>query len=150
MELPISLASSIFAPKGLYYFSSEALNTDEPHYFILVEIEAKVIHLVVCTSKYEKIKRRIEVTGQDPSTLVWVKPSAENKLTKDSYVDCNNVFSHYTLEAAEEKLMSKTLEYRGEISDSEFYQIMNGIISSGNVDKSIVSLIRKTLDEFNK
>jgi len=69
MELPISLASSIFAPKGLYYFSSEALNTDEPHYFILVEIEGKV---------------------------------------------------------------------------------MNGIVSSGNVDKSIVSLIRKTIDEFNK
>jgi len=77
MDLPNSLKlnSDIFEPKGIYYFSSEALNTSVKHYFIIVEIDGKLFHMVVCTTKFENRKRYLEYAGIDSCTLVPIKPS---------------------------------------------------------------------------
>lgn len=152
MDLPSSLIikSGVFQPKGLYKFSSEALNTDEPHYFLIVEIEGKLFHMVVCTSQFEKKKKYLAYAGIDESTLVWVKPGGDNGLTKDSFVNCNTVFSHYTIDDLETKLLAGALTFEGHISDSEYYQVMNGIINSPTVDKGVITIVKAKFDKFNE
>lgn len=149
MDLPISLASAIFERKGLYYFRSEKLSSQEPHYFIIIEFEGKIVHLVVCASDFEKCKFRIEKRKQDPCTLVRVKANSENGLKNNSYVDCNNVFNHYTLEILEEKLSEGILSFKGLISDEDYLQLLTGIIASNDVDRGVISLIKNTLGVFN-
>ncbi|MFC4212164.1 hypothetical protein ACFOWA_13270 [Pedobacter lithocola] len=152
MELPdcLKLNSDIFEPKGIYKFPSELLSSPHPHYFIVVEIEGRLFHLVVCTTQFEKKKQYLAYAGIDECTLVWVKPAENNGLTQECYVNCNTVFSHYTTEDLQEKLTSGVLTYEGQISDSEYFQIMNGIIQSPNVDKSVILVIKKTFDDFNE
>lgn len=149
MDLPALLITSVFEPKGLYYFSSEHLNTDDPHYFVMVVIDERLFHMVVCTKQYDKKVKYIEYSGNDPATLVWVKPDARlNGLKLDSYINCNDVFSDYTLEILEEKLKSGALKFRGHISDAEFYNVLNGILISTLVDNHIKILVKKAIDEM--
>jgi hypothetical protein len=152
MEVPKSLKlnSDIFEPKGLYYFSSEALNTAVRHYFVIVEIEGKLFHMVVCTTQFEKRKEYLNYAGIDSCTLVPIKPDTGNELTEECYVDCNKVFSHYTIEALQAKLDSGVLAFKGHVSDSEYYQIMNGIIYSPRVEKAVIAVIKNTFDKFNE
>jgi len=149
MDLPPSVTTAIFERKGLYYFKSDKLQSQEPHYFIIIEFEGKVVHLVVCASDFEKCKFRIEKRNQDPCTLVRVKATADNDLKDNSYVDCNKVFSNYTLEILEEKLSTGILTFKGIISDEDYLQLLTGIIASNDVDKGVVLLIAKTLEAFN-
>lgn len=150
MELPSSLKSTLLEPKGLYYFKSEHLDSDEPHYFIIIELDGKIFHMVVCTTKFAKRVARLKVMGFDPSTLVPLKPnSAINNLTKECVVDCNNVFSMYTKESLQEKIEAGALQFKGHVSDSEYYQVLNGIINSTEVEGSTVEFVKKVFDNFN-
>jgi hypothetical protein len=146
MELPSCLATSVFEHKGLYYFTSEHLNTDDPHYFLIAMIDGQLLHLVVCTKQFEKRAKYIEITNADPATLVRIKPSADNELKLESYIDCNKVFSDYTIDVLEEKLTAKVLKLKGYISDAEFYNVLNGILKSNDVDGSIKVLAQKVLE----
>lgn len=150
MNLPSGLTSVTFKHKGLYYFKSEKLTSLQPHYFIIIEFEGKIVHLVVCASDFEKCRFRIEKRKQDPCTLVTVKANSENDLKNNSYIDCNKVLSHYTLEILEEKLSSGILSFKGTISDGDYLQLLTGIIASNDVDRGIISLIKKTLEDFNR
>ncbi len=149
MDLPAVLVTSVFEPKGLYYFTSEHLNTDDPHYFVMVIIDGQLLHMVVCTKQYEKKVKYIEYSGNDPATLVWIKPDAKlNELKLNSYINCNEVFSDYTLEILEDKLKSSALKFRGHISDAEFYNVLNGILMSTLVDDHIKILVKKAMEEM--
>ncbi|RZJ83364.1 MAG: hypothetical protein EOO20_22935, partial [Chryseobacterium sp.] len=117
MELSNTFIRAQFRPKGLYYFSSDHLNTDDPHYFLIVEIDGKLAHLVVCTSKFEKRVKHLEMTGGSAETLVWIKPTADNALKKDSFVDCNNVFSDYTIDKLVDLFSAKKLKLSGHVND---------------------------------
>lgn len=145
MDLSNAFIRAQFRPKGLYYFSSEHLSSEEPHYFLIVEIDGRLAHLVVCTSQFEKRVKYLEMTGGSTETLVWIKPTGDNALKKDSFVDCNNVFSDYTIEKLIELFESKKLKLSGHIDDSEYYQILNGITKSDSVDLRIVEMVAAIL-----
>lgn len=148
MEIPRRLASSIFERKGLYYFKSDQLSSDDSHHFILLEIDGQLLHLVVCSSRYEKCKKRIELRNQDFRTLVRVKSSSDNSLKGDSYVDCNFVFSQLTLENLENKFMNGDLKHTGYVTDAEYLEILTGVVASEDVEKGIIDKVQRIIDEF--
>lgn len=150
MEIPNSLKSILFEPKGLYYFKSEHLSSDEPHYFIIVELDGLLFHMVVCTTRFENRVKYHKIAGFDPCTLVPLKPDKKNNELKEKcFVDCNTVFSMYSKEALQEKIENGSLEFKGHVSDSEYYQILNGIINSTEVEGSVIAFVKKVFDQFN-
>lgn len=97
--------------------------------------------MVCCTSdKNDKRKRRIEILGLH-STLVWIKPDDNNGFTKDTFVDCNSVFE-YSVRDFKTMYEQELLEYKGEVADSHYEQVINGLLESPNITDDIKELIR--------
>lgn len=142
MKLPINLFLSGVMPNKIYYFSSSQLiNTPIPHYFVcLKRTENEVLILACFTSQVAKRQRFIEITNLPKTTLVWVTPSLENGLEKDSYIDCNNVFE-YTMVDFRNLYEQDKIAYVGEISDENFEEILIGINDSPLIEENIKELL---------
>ena len=142
MKLPIDFFLKGINEKKVYYFSSSKLNTTVPHYFIcILKGEKDTLLMVCCTSdKNDKRKRRIEMLGLH-STLVWIKPDDNNGFTKDTFVDCNSVFE-YSVRDFKTMYEQELLEYKGEVADSHYEQVINGLLESPNITDDIKELIR--------
>lgn len=143
MKIPIPkhLFTQNILPKKVYFFSSTQLNTLIPHYFICISrAEDDMLILVCCTSQFEKRKRFIELRNLPFSTLVWIPPNEENGLEIDSYVDCNSYFD-YTAEELWRLYDADNLDFKGEISNSHFQQIVLGLKESPLIEESIKELL---------
>lgn len=80
---------------SVYYRQDRGLTSPEPHYFIVLsqgnEEESPII-LTVVTSKVDKCRKRAEIVGHAPESLVEIAVGEHPSLTKPSIVDCNNIF----------------------------------------------------------
>lgn len=142
MKIPIEFFLQGIDEKKVYYFSSAKLNNSVPHYFICVlKGSSNTVILVCCTSDREdKRKKRIEKLGLH-TTLIWVKPDSSNGLTKDTFVDCNSFFE-YSIEDFKAMYENDLLEYKGEISETHYEQIINGLLDSPTIPTEIKELLR--------
>jgi len=107
----------------------ELIDTDIPHYFIIVAIDDDDIHMVVCTRQKDKREEYFRLMRFDLSGLVRIEPNSENGLTEESYVDCNQNHST-TKKALIQKKEDGLLKWIGEISYNQYDQIRTGIINS--------------------
>jgi hypothetical protein len=142
MKLPIEFFLQGIDVKKVYYFSSPKLSTSVPHYFICVlKGSSNTVILVCCTSDREdKRKKRIEKLGLH-TTLIWIKPDNSNGLTKDTFVDCNSFFE-YSIDDFKTMYENDLLEYKGEISETHYEQIINGLLDSPTIPTEIKELLR--------
>lgn len=80
-------------PGSVFYFTDEELSSPEPHYFIVLNINPLKDHtlLLVCSqsSQCATVSRK---KRDFPGTVVEISPSEYVSFTKDSLVDCNNIF----------------------------------------------------------
>lgn len=142
MKFPIELFLQGIAEKKVYYFSSAKLNTPVPHYFICVlkSINDTIIS-VCCTSDRDgKRQKLIEKKGLH-STLVWIKPDINNGLTKETFVDCNSFFE-YSIDDFKAMYKKDLLEYRGEITEAHYEQVVNGLLDSPTIPSELKELLR--------
>jgi len=147
MKLPSDLFINSIAPRKIYYFKSDRLNTEVTHYFIcLSRGDDQMVILVCSTSQFEKRKTFIESRNLPHSTLVWIEPTKENGFRVDSFVDCNSYFD-YTIDELKNIYESNGLEYKGELSKSKFQEILIGLHDSPLIEDYIKDLIPK--DEFD-
>jgi len=108
----------------------ELIDTDIPHYFIIVAIDDDDIHMVVCTTQKDKKEEYFRRMKFDPSGLVHIEKDSNNGLTEySSYVDCNQNHS-ITKETLIQKKEDGILEWIGGISYNHYGQIRTGIINS--------------------
>jgi hypothetical protein len=145
MKLPIDFFLKGIDEKKVYYFSSTKLNTDKPHYFICVlKSEQNTLILVCGTSdRQDKRKKRIEMLGLH-STLVWITPNETNGLVKDTFVDCNTYFE-YSVADFKTMYEQDILEYKGEISEGHYEQIIGGLLDSPTIPEDLKQLLRKQI-----
>ena len=123
--------------KSIFLFSSSQINSPDPHFFIcLGEKGGRVLTFVCCTTQFEKRKRFIEQKGLPHQTLVWIKPDAENQLSKDTYIDCNKSFD-FTLEELNMKYQKGEIRFIGQIIDTQFEQILLGIDASPLIEGEV-------------
>lgn len=130
-------------PKEIYLFSSNYLNTPEPHYFICIKrTDGNILYMTCCTSKFDTVRRFVESRPEIPqTTVVWIKPNDPNhELYLDTYVNCNNVFS-YTIEELMEMYKTGSVQYKGTISNNHYEQLLIGIHNSPLVDEEIKDFI---------
>lgn len=143
MKLPTHLFIDGILPKKIYYFVSDKISSDAPHYFIcLSKADGGMVLLSCCTTQFEKRKKFIEDRDFPHTTLVWIKPDEKNELKEDTYVDCNSCFS-YTIEELGSLYESEKLHYKGELSDSHFEQILIGLRDSPLIDEVTKEALNK-------
>lgn len=148
MKLPIELFLGRISPGQVYYFISDKLNSDVPHFFVCCTIIDGVVFLVCCTSQFEKRKSYIEKRNLPNSTLVWLKPNDENGFKVDTYVDCNTHYN-YTLQKLAQLYGDDELEYKGQLSESDFHQILIGLNESPIIEENIKEKL-PLIDDYNE
>lgn len=149
MKVPIESFISSIKERKVYYFSSDKINVDNPHYFICIKkTEQDILILTCCTSQFETIKRFVETRSLPYETLVWIKPNEEdddNPFIVDTYVNCNKVFEH-TIEEFRNKYNSDLISFSGEISMNYYSQIVNGLNLSPLIEGEIKDCLPKIDD----
>ncbi len=142
MKLPVNFFLDTIQEKKVYYFSNSSMNTDIPHnYICLKRTPDDLLILSCCTSKFETIKRFIEIRELPYQTLVWIRPD-DAIFTKDTYINCNQYFS-YTVEQFKQMYESGKIEFKGQIADSTFEEIIDGLLQSPLIDEETKDLLPK-------
>lgn len=109
--------------------AKDLIDTDVPHYFIVVAIDEDDNYLVTCTSNKDGKINHFYYSNLDYSGLVYIKPSPENGLTDDTYVNCND-YHLIKKNVMIQKYKDGVLGRKGVVSYSHYDQIRRGIIES--------------------
>jgi len=78
----------------VYYMHERGLSSVEPHYFVVVNMDPlgdELLLLVVASSQIEKVKRRR--SQETATTVVEIGEVEYADFTRDSVIDCNQVFT---------------------------------------------------------
>ncbi len=125
-----TFGSSIDKGKIYYFKSDKLVNTTQPHYFIVIATPSDDLFILTCcTSQFEKRARFIKINSIPMSTLVWIKPTEENGLKKDTYVDCNS-YLQFSKSELIKMYETNQIEFVGYIIDSKLEEIRQGIKDS--------------------
>lgn len=92
MQIPFEIR---FLRQGtVYYMAERALMSGQAHYFIVVNADPlgdEVLLLTVASSQVESVRRRRK--REPVSTVVEIQESEYSHFTKDTVIDCNQVFT---------------------------------------------------------
>ncbi len=131
MELPPNFVIENTLQVGVVYklAAPELIETDKPHYFVVVATDDMDNYLVVCTSQLENKLRYLKRAGLDERTLAYLAPNDVNGLTKDTYLNCNEYFI-VSRQKLVRKLTEGHLDFTGNVSSDEYEEIKYSIIES--------------------
>lgn len=143
MRIPpeIKIKSTI-QPGSVYYFEEETLNSPEPHYFIVINInpqEDTVILLVCASSQIDKVLKRRRTCSVE--TLVKISPTQYADFKTDSIIDCNSVFER-TVDQLVEKLLNNKLRLKTEMSIEIVNKLRLGVLASPLIEFRIKALLK--------
>ena len=110
----------------------ELIETNIPHYFIVVAIEEDDNYLCMCTSQEGSTINYFYKSGKDLDTLANIEPSSTNGLTKRTYVDCNRYFILTKTELVD-KCEKGRLKLAGDL-DIEEYELIRYSIRQSKVN----------------
>ena len=133
MILPKSFFLNTAKEKDIFYFSTDKISSTKKHYFICIKKSAKEILLFTCcTTQKEKREQYFKLKNYSLRTLVYINPTKENGLTEDTWVDCNNIFP-FTTEEFKTFCDDGRIEFKGELSDIHYEQILIGLHESTEI-----------------
>jgi hypothetical protein len=147
-DIPLfnSLYSNTVAPKDVYYFCSNKINSTEPHYFICICTHENVLMFACTTTQYEKRLRYIESKNLNKNTLVTIPIKDSNvSFTRNSYVDCNS-YQEFTIEEFRKLCTNNDFEHKGTLENIHFQNIVNGLCLSEEIDEEFKEIIRKSIN----
>ncbi|WP_419800925.1 hypothetical protein [Mucilaginibacter sp.] len=134
-----------FAIGNIYWFINPQINSTDPHPHLCVGVKDKSIAFLICgTSQFEKKKRYFELTGLPFETLVRLEPNSNNFLYKHTYINCNEIQEH----SISELFTTSGFRFFGTISDSELYQVRNGLEISELLEQDTKDFILKSFPEI--
>lgn len=126
----------IFFKGSVFYCIDAELNSDKPHFFIIINndpINDGEIYLVCASSQIEKCKNRRKVFL---NTLVEIKSFEYMHFTCDSIVDCNTIFIR-TKTLIREKLRTGNMQQKSPMDVAIIKKIQRAAIYSGLIERYI-------------
>jgi len=130
---------------SIYWFINPNISSSEPHPHVCLGTEADECAFMLCgTSQFEKKRRFFELNGLPFETLVRFQANVTNTITKDTYINCNEVQSHQI----NDLYNNTSFKQRGSVSISELFQIKNGIEISELLEEEFKELILSKFPEL--
>ena len=130
--------------EGHIYFFGPAATIGIPnhrHIFLRKSCEDLLI-FSCCTSQQKTMQKLIAINGWSQSTIVKLTPNIQNKLTTDTYINCNSPQIISSDDFFENFKQGNITINNAEIDDISFLAIENGIIKSDLVDEETKDLFR--------
>lgn len=119
-------------PKSIFKFvNPEFPNYDHYHICVLVVEDDQEVLFSVCTTNKDRLERFIARRNLSEKTIVYIRP--DDTFSEDTFINCNDKNIRTVLEV-EEMYNRGLLTYLGEISDSQFEQILLGMLDSTMIE----------------
>lgn len=127
----------------IYFFEPTATIgiPDHRHIFLRKNGEGLLI-FSCCTSQQRTMQKLIAINGWSQSTIVKLTPNTQNKLTTDTYINCNSLQIISSDDFFENYKQGNITINNAEIDEVSFLAIENGIIKSDLVDEETKDLFR--------
>lgn len=128
----------------IYYFlpTSTIGIPDHRHIFLKKNGEGLLI-FSCCTSQQKTMEKLIAINNWSQSTIVKLTPNKQNKLTTDTYINCNSLQIISSDDFFENYMQGNVTINNAEIDEFSFLAIENGIIKSDLVDEETKDLFRR-------
>lgn len=104
----------------------ELINTDIPHYFVVVAVHENENYMLLSTTQLQNKINYFNNVGYDLDTLAYLESNSTNGLTEDSYFDCNQYYT-ITKDKLEDKVSKEFLKISGNISQEEYEKLLKAI-----------------------
>lgn len=145
MEIPARVRLLAGIQSGsVYYFEDDQIASPEPHYYIVLNKNPRteeLLILVISTSQVEKRRQVAHRLGFPEETLVVVSPTEYTHFTKETAINCNNVFEK-PVQSLVEKLESGRLRICTELMPDEIVQrIIAGVLVSTQVSINVQNIL---------
>lgn len=143
--ISLEVFANSFAIGNIYWFTNPQINSTEPHPHLCIGVKDKSIAFLICgTSQFEKKKRHFELNGLPFETLVRLEPNSNNRLYKNTYINCNEIQVH----AVNDLFTTINFSFFGTVSDSELYQVRNGLEISDLLEQDTKDFILNLFPEI--
>jgi hypothetical protein len=129
-------------PGSVYYFREETFSSNEPHYFIVVNLNPQTDEVVVlaCAShQIEKTKDRRRNCPEE--TLIIITPKQYCDFSKPSIIDCNRIIP-LRITQIMMKYESNALDVKTEMDIELVNIIRQGILSSSLIQPRIHEMLK--------
>ncbi len=141
MKIPGKLLLQTLQDGDVYFFDKKATVGIPDHRHICVKKTGDTnIIFACCTSNQDTMNRFLEKKNLPSSSIVYINNAKYPFLTKDTYINCNNVSV-----ISENQFVSECdnglIEKKGKIDLSDYAQIVTGIKESILVEEEIKDLI---------
>lgn len=137
--------------RDIFYFENANISSSEPHYYVCInKTDGGVILLTICTSQEETIRKYVRLnTLVDESTIVWIKTGYDDlhPFTKDTFINCNNVFE-FTKEEFNNLKSQNKITTKGVLAEGKFQEMLDGIHSSNILAEELKAIIPTSIDEL--
>ncbi|MCL0090254.1 hypothetical protein M1O54_07920 [Dehalococcoidia bacterium] len=144
MEVPPEVAiKATIRPGSVFYFLEDTLTSDEPHYFIVINIDPltdKTLVLVCASSQISKVRRRRK--NYPVETLVEITPANYADFKVNSIVDCNDVWEKTVSELVQKRSQGE-LQLKVQMETALIEKLRQGVLASQRVKNRIKTLLRK-------
>ena len=129
---------------NVFYGMYREFPTGKPHYLIVISTPTETMPFLVLTaitSQVEKAKRRLQVNGLPPETLVDISPSDYPSLHFPSVIDCN-----YPVKCRQQlfEMDFGSFNRKVDMPMTIVNKIVSGILQSPLVTDEIKNLLRLT------
>lgn len=114
---------------SVFYLQERSLTSPLPHFFVVLNHDPRsdaCLLLVVSSSQIESVKRRR--SSLPAETLVEIGADEYRDFTKDSIIDCNNVFHRTKAELQE--LMNSGGTHKADIPRELLEKMRAGVLAS--------------------
>ena len=137
--------------RDIFYFKNHQISSVEPHYHVCVaKRDGGIIILTICTSQEKTIKNYVKYNDSvDESTIVWIKEgeSADHPFTKETFINCNNIFE-YTKEEFNELKSKGLIKSAGKLSEGKYQSMLEGLHLSNILSGEQKEAIPKSIDDL--
>lgn len=140
MQIPSKIFLQSIEEKKVYFFSTKLdIPTNNHRHICITKTEDNNIIFTCTTTQEETLNKFLAKKGIPSSTVVYI-PQELPCFTKNTFVNCNNIvsISEHEFALAYDK---GYIEYKGEISDNHYKQIINGIKDSPLVEEELKEIL---------
>jgi hypothetical protein len=139
MDLPINLINSVIKEGAVFYFRTNKISSDEPHYFIVISnIDNKIIALSCCTSQYDTILKYIKRNKYPDNTIADIDYNNYVFLKNPTFINCNG-----KIEFEYNEFVNKHLkDEKGEVNQNDLKKIIDGMLNSPDIEEEFKEILK--------
>lgn len=129
-------------PGTVYYFVMPKFSSPEPHFFIVLtepDANGHNIIMVCSSSQIHKVRQRCIALSQE--TLVELSPKDYVGFTKQSIIDCNNVFNVNVNSLI--NIIQNNISIKPNMPNEALSKIVKGILKSPVVANELKDILRQ-------